>query len=531
MTPRNWFAFLNPQTGAEMPLALRVFFAALTGAGLSLSFSGFYLQIYSWVSVGLLLILVIGPKPGVAFGCGFLHAIAFVLTSVPWIATVLSVHGGVSPAGGWGVLLLIAAAWGVLIGSFAWCVNRIAKRDATLACIAAPFLWVTFEFIRAHLPEISFPWNLLGYPASANLALVQGATLTGIYGLSFAVAAFNSLIAWADVAPKPQTKKKVSVVAIVTAAIVLIMLGGGKLVPKAVANHAARAVQPNFPEVESYGQDWFGAHRDDLRDLEELSLEPSAKNPDLLIWPEAPAPFSWQDSQFAKLASHIAIEGGHPFLAGTIEWKPEKLPSGLLSQTPYNSAVMVDRQGQRIFSYDKMHLVPFGEYEPFPLIHRVVSSVSSEVGGFRKGIKRTVGTLPNGYKVGVYICYEAIYPGEIREFADNGANLLINISNDGWFGKSAAAEQHLRMARVRAVENRRWLLRVTNSGITAAVDPYGRTFTAIPRDVRGAADLPYDFRADRTLYTRLGDWFAWLCMIVSVILVGQAFRKQTAPQH
>jgi apolipoprotein N-acyltransferase len=175
--------------------------------------------------------------------------------------------------------------------------------------------------------------------------------------------------------------------------------------------------------------------------------------------------------------------------------------------------------------------VPFGEYEPFPLIHRVVSSVSSEVGGFRKGIKRTVGTLPNGYKFGVYICYEAIYPGEIRDFADNGANLLINVSNDGWFGKSAAAEQHLRMARVRAVENRRWLLRVTNSGITAAVDPYGRTFTAIPRDVRGAADLPYDFRTDRTLYTRLGDWFAWLCVIVSVILVGQAFRKQTATQH
>ncbi len=352
MTPRNWFAFLNPQTDAEMPIALRVFFAALTGAGLSLSFTGFYLQIYSWVSVGLLLILVIGPKPRVAFLCGFLHAIAFVLTSVPWIATVLSVHGGVSRAGGWGVLLLIAAAWGVLTGGFTWCANRIAKRDVTLACIAAPFLWVTFEFIRAHLPEISFPWNLLGYPAAANPALVQVTTVTGIYGLSFAVAAFNSLIAWADVASKPPTKKKVAIVAIVTAAILLIMLGGGKLVPKPVASHAARAVQPNFPEVESYGQDWFGTHRDDLKDLEDLSLETSAKNPDLLVWPEAPAPFSWQESQFVKLASHIAIQGGHPFLAGTIEWKPEKLPSGLLSQMPYNSAVMVDGQGQRIFSYD-----------------------------------------------------------------------------------------------------------------------------------------------------------------------------------
>jgi len=173
MTPRGWFAFLDSQSGKEIPVAARFFFAALTGAGLSLSFIGLNLQIYSWLSVGLLLMLVMKANSRVAFGCGFFHAIAFVLTSVPWIATVLSVHGGLSPVGGWGVLLLIAAAWGVLLGTFGWCVNRIALRDAKLACIGAPFLWVTFEFIRAHLPEISFPWNLLGYPAGTNLAMVQ----------------------------------------------------------------------------------------------------------------------------------------------------------------------------------------------------------------------------------------------------------------------------------------------------------------------------------------------------------------------
>ncbi|HLZ14088.1 MAG TPA: apolipoprotein N-acyltransferase [Candidatus Acidoferrum sp.] len=526
MTPRGWFAFLHSQSGAEMPASARFFFAALTGAALSLSFIGLNLQIYSWVSLGLLLMLVISPKPRVAFGCGFFHAIAFVLTSVPWIATVLSVHGGLSPAGGWAVLLLIAAAWGVLIGAFAWCVNRIARRNAKLACIAAPFLWVAFEFVRAHLPEISFPWNLLGYPAATNPAMVQLTTLTGIYGLSFVVSAFNSLIAWADVAKSTSIGKRAGIVGGVAALVLIVMFAGPKLVPSATANHFARAVQPNFPEVESYGQDWFAAHHEDLAELEALSLEDTAKHPDLIIWPEAPAPFSWQDAQFGRFASRIAIEAQRPFLAGTIEWKSEALASGARVQTPYNSAVMVDGNGRRIFAYDKIHLVPFGEYEPFPLIHRVVSSVSSEVGGFRKGTNRVVGTLPNRYKLGAYICYEAIYPGEIREFANRGANLLINISNDGWFGKSAAAEQHLRMARVRAVENRRWLVRVTNSGITAAVDPYGRTFTSIPRDVRGAADLPYDFRTDLTLYTRMGDWFAWLCVIVSVILVGKTFTKQ-----
>jgi apolipoprotein N-acyltransferase len=192
---------------------------------------------------------------------------------------------------------------------------------------------------------------------------------------------------------------------------------------------------------------------------------------------------------------------------------------------PYNSALMFDGQGHRVFSYDKVHLVPFGEYEPFPLIHRVVSNVSSEVGGFRKGAKHAVGRFSNGYSFSVFICYEAIYPGEILHFAENGAQLFVNISNDGWFGHSAAAEQHLRMARVRAVENRRWIVRATNSGITASIDPYGRIVRPLPRDVRAAADLPYDFRTDKTIYTRFGDWFAWLCVIVSGILLVLTFRK------
>jgi len=204
------------------------------------------------------------------------------------------------------------------------------------------------------------------------------------------------------------------------------------------------------------------------------------------------------------------------------------LPNGHVNQAPYNSAILVDPQGQRVFVYDKRHLVPFGEYEPFPLIHRVVQSVSDEVGGFHKGNTASVGSLPGGYKFGVYICYEAIYPGEVRDFAQRGANLFVNMSNDGWFGHSAAAQQHLRMARVRAVENRRWVLRDTNSGLTAAIDPYGRIYQTMPRDVRGAVDLPYDFRTDTTFYTRFGDWFAWMCVLVSVILLINSLRGRNA---
>jgi apolipoprotein N-acyltransferase len=302
---------------------------------------------------------------------------------------------------------------------------------------------------------------------------------------------------------------------------------GPRLVPHASANHYARAVQTNFPEAMDYPQNWFQSHAQDLDQVEQLSLAQSNHPVDLLVWPEAPAPFSFEDPQFARRASLLAIQFHHPFLAGVIEWEPaaEASTNAHAALAPYNSAILLDPQGQKIFAYDKVHLVPFGEYEPFPLIHRVAASFSDEIGGFRKGRNHSVGHLPGGYSFGVFICYEAIFPNEVRRFAINAADLFINISNDGWFGRSAAPEQHLHMARVRAVENRRWLLRVTNNGITVSVDPYGRVFSTLPTDVRAAIDLPYDFRTDETFYTRFGDWFAWLCVIVSVILLAATFWK------
>jgi len=527
MPSDNGSTLVATESGTKLPNRSRLLIAAISGAALSLSFMGLYLSIYSWICVGVLLLAGFGARGRVAFACGFLHALLFVLTSVPWIATVLSVHGGMSLAGGWGVLLLIAAAWGLLVGSFTWIVHRISQRSIETACIAAPFVWVTFEFVRAHLPEISFPWNLLGYPASANLGLLQIATLAGIYGLSFLTAGFNALLAWVVVSRKMALRHRIIIGGASTAMLVIVMSTGPHLVPEAKAQHFARAVQLNFPEVPDYPPDWFAKNAAQLDEIAKLSLAASAEKPDLLVWPEAPAPFSFEDSQFAKVASNLATRFGHPFLAGVIEWKApvdpsDRVPPG--QQAAYNSAILVDPQGQRIFTYDKVHLVPFGEYEPFPLIHRVVAHLSDEVGGFHKGNRYAVGHLQNGNTFGVFICYEAIYPGEVRRFAANGAQLLLNISNDGWFGRSAAAEQHLHMVRVRAVENRRWIVRATNNGFTASIDPYGRMVEPLPPDVRAATDLPYDFRRDETIYTRFGDWFAWLCVIVSAILLAISWK-------
>jgi apolipoprotein N-acyltransferase len=496
MAAGRWFSYLRPHSNSETPTALRLVIAAVSGAALSLSFAGFYLAIYAWICVGILLIVLFGARPAAAFACGFLHGIAFSVASEAWIADVLSVHGDIPRAASLGLLLMVAALWGFAAGAFAWLVNRLSRRGIVVACLGAPFIWVAAEFLHGRIPDIGFPWNLLGYSASANLGLLQITSVTGIYGLSFVMVCFNGLLAWTDGAPSPRARTRFAIFASATVVLVLLYLVTPRFVPAAAANHVARAVQLNFPETQSYENNWFQQHAAAMREVEKLSLASGGAKPDLLVWPEAPAPFSEEDTQFATLASSLAIRFDHP----------------------YNSAVLIDAQGQRVYTYDKIHLVPFGEYEPFPLIHQVVANVSSEVGGFAKGSRYTIGSLPGGFSFSTFICYEAIFPGEIRTFANDGAQLFVNISNDGWFGHSAAAEQHLRMARVRAAENRRWIIRSTNNGYTASIDPYGRIYRPLPPDIRAAANLPYDFRTEKTVYTRFGDWFAWLCVLVSVML-------------
>jgi len=531
MSSPVWHSYLRPHRQRETPALFRLILAALSGAILSLSYHAPFLSLYSWFCLALLLASILGAQARIAFFCGFFHGLIFVFTCVSWIAETLSVHGGMSLFAGWGVLVLIASVWGASIGLFAWAVERLSLRSFTLALAGAPFLWISTEVFRAYLPEISFPWGLLGYAPAENSALLQLTTLTGIYGLSFVAAAFNALIVWSDCGPAAETKRRLGILGAALVVLLVVMTIGPRFVPKAEAHHLARAVQPNFPENMQYVGDWYADHRSDLVDLERISLRPSPEGlqPDLLLWPEAPAPFSFQDPHFVPFISRLATEFHNPVIVGVIEWKPNtEIVNGSPRTTlvPYNSAAMLNEFGQRTFSYDKMHLVPFGEYEPFPFIHQVVTSVSEEVGGFHKGKVRSVGRLPNGNTFSVFICYEAIYPGEVRAFTDRGAQLLINISNDGWFGASSAAEQHLRMARVRAVENRRWLLRDTNSGLTASIDPYGNVAHLMGRDVRDSTDLPYDFRTDRTLYASLDDWFAWMCVLVSAILVGITFRKE-----
>jgi apolipoprotein N-acyltransferase len=303
----------------------------------------------------------------------------------------------------------------------------------------------------------------------------------------------------------------------------LIIVGtvGSYLVPRQQPRYVAHLVQTNFPQSQHYPPDWADIHAGELAELARLSIEAAHRSPGLIVWPEVPAPFSLQDSKFAALAKRIAQESGQDFLVGVVDWKQDARGNWLAS----NSAVLLDPSGQRIFTYDKIHLVPFGEYVPLRRWIKFAGRLTADISDFTPGAIYGVGNISGG-RFGSFICYEAIFPAEIRRFAAGGAGLLINISNDGWFGRSSAPAQHLMMARARAVESRRWLLRDTNNGYTVSVDPYGRIVAGLETDIRGVLDAPYDFRSDLTPYVRWGDWFAWLCVAASVLLVGAAIVKR-----
>ena len=169
-----------------------------------------------------------------------------------------------------------------------------------------------------------------------------------------------------------------------------------------------------------------------------------------------------------------------------------------------------------------MHLVPFGEYVPFKSIFSFAGGLTKEVGDFSEGTSRAP-LDAGGTKLGAFICYESIFPDEIRQLAANGAQVFVNISNDGWYGDSGAYAQHLKQARMRAVENNRWLLRDTNTGVTASIDPYGRVVASIPRKIRTTLVAPYALSSVTTFYTRHGDWFAFLCAIISIVALAMRF--------
>lgn len=480
------------------------------------------LYIFSWVALTPLILALLRARPAgelevvgasnlqpatpwQGFLLGFVCGIVWYAGTCYWIFDTMRLYGGLNAPMALLVLFLFCCYLGLYHGLFGLLLSLLARpRDLRRALVLAPFLWVAVELARTRIT--GFPWNLLGVAQVDNVALCRIAAWTGVYGISFEIALVN--VAFAAAFLIPRAKRAAMLVAAVAAAAVL---QAGRLVeaPPVNADRAALLVQQNVPVQAEWTPAYF---QQTLSELTELTLNSASDHKtDLIVWPESPAPFFTNDAKFRDAISQLARDTNAWIVVGAIgSDAPQPNADGPI----FNSAALISPSGQWTSRYDKVHLVPFGEYLPFPSLFSFAGGLTKEVGQFEHGTSHRP-LIAGGESLGLFICYESIFPDEVRQFADQGAEVFVNISNDGWYGDSGAYAQHLNQTRMRAIENNRWILSATDTGVTASIDPLGRVAARIPRKQRAALVAPYALTSVTTFYTRHGDWFAYVCAIIS----------------
>ncbi len=447
------------------------------------------------------------------FLLGYVSGIIWYLGSCYWVYNTMHEYGELGAVTSAVLLVAYALYLGLYHGAFGLLLALTAARRngySLRALLFAPFIWVAVELARAYIT--SFPWDLLGYTQIDNIPLTRIASVTGVYGLSFEIALVNTVVTAAFLVPQ---RKRPFLLGVSALAIVLLHAGRFYSPPALPTTQGVTLVQSNVPILD---EAWSLEYEEQtLRELAALSVRPQAepnRTPGLIVWPESPAPFFTTDLHVRTTLADIARSTNSSIIASTIGIRGFGDPSG--ARQIYNAASVIAPNGAWTYEYDKIHLVPFGEYVPFADLLVFAKKLTREVGTFSRGSSRQALDV-DGSRVGIFICYESIFPNEVRQFARNGAEFFVNVSNDGWYGDTSAPLQHLNMARMRAIENNRWLLRDTNTGVTAVIDPYGRIVAEAPRWQRTALQGAYDLEQDTTFYTRHGDWFPVLCAIIALL--------------
>ncbi len=507
--------------------------------------------VLAWLALVPLLIALLVPRAGFGWSrlarntlLGYFCGILWYGGTCYWIESTMRFYGNLSPAAAAGILVLFCLFLGLYFALFAFLVGLAQRATGNTAwtLILVPFLWVAMELACARIT--SFPWNQLGYSQIDNLLLTRMAPWTGTYGISFVIMAVNCAIASFFLLHGWRARLIPACLGLV---FVAAMQKGFTLpVTQEATNATAMLLQPNLNV--GGGNNWagnvfdlhmqhFAALSEDechtyynglpVRGAAEIQPEckprPAAKHTvGLIVWPESPAPFEDSDPRFRHWVSALAEDAHAPMIVGDLALVHDP---GEVGNSLYNSASFIAADGTFVGRYDKMHLVPFGEYVPFPQLLSFAGSLTEEVGMMTQG-KRRVVFAAGGHRYGTFICYESIFADEIREFVNLGADVLVNISDDGWYGDTSAPWQHLNMTRMRAIENDRWLLVDTNSGITAVIDPHGRIVQSLPRHAESSLFAKFDYISQETFYTRHGDLFAWLCAIIAIVLaVDGAFQN------
>ena len=433
-----------------------------------------------------------------------------------WIYPVMNGYGGLNPLAAGLIMIGYCLIMALHHGAFGGLVVLMARR-ASLGnrrpLFMAPFFWVAIEYFRDRVTGV--PWLPLGSAQVDNVPFARIAQFTGIYGLSFAVMLVNCAFA-AGLLLYGRRRKNLLISA--TAAAIALQMGYFAKPDMFPATKEALLVQENVPVLDPV--QWTPQLYDrTIGSLAQISVQQNrrsaADEQGLIVWPESPAPFFINDPRLRPWLLTIARDSNSYLVIGSVGTAESKVPG---SQQLLNSALIVDPKGHFLGHYDKIHLVPFGEYVPMQDYLFFARKLTREVGDFARGTERKVFDVDHT-RVGVFICYESIFPDEIRQFTANGAQVLINISNDGWYGETSAPFQHLQMARMRAIENHRWVLVATNNGVTASIDPDGRIVKRLPRNVRSAMNAPYSPMIETTFYVLHGDVFAWTCVVISILAI------------
>lgn len=513
--------------------------AVLSGGLQVLIFPSPGLYFLCWIALVPLLIAIIRPPgeraaiigaggrllvttPAQGFWIGYACGLIWYGGSCFWVYHVMHVYGGLSAPVAIGVLVLFClylSLYHGLFGTLLALTRRRGTHGLRNALLLAPFLWVAVELARSRIT--GFPWDLLGTSQVDNIPLTRIAVATGVYGVSFLIALVNSGMAATALAP-PRAQRQLLPVALAIA--VMLQLGVFARPPALPAPHSALLVQPNVPLAASWTQSSLDQTVQQLAQLT-ASRAATADSPRVIVWPESPAPFFSNDLRFRIAISNLARQENSYVIVTLVGELPPPKPGSEPDLT--NRAALIAPNGNWVDHYDKIHLVPFGEYVPFQSIFRFASKLTQEVGNYIPGTARNLFVI-GGHRYTAFICYEAVFPDEIRQFAANGAEVFVNVSDDGWYGPYGAPGQHLNMARMRATENRRWLLRTTNTGVTASIDPLGRVVARVPSNKRTTLIAPYDYVTGTTFYTRHGDWFAWGCVIISILALTLRLHMRAA---
>jgi apolipoprotein N-acyltransferase len=491
-------------------------------------------RLFCWFCLTPLLLAVLSNdragkrlRPAQTAMLAYLSGFLWYMGNCYWIYQTMHIYGEIPRFASIGILILFSmyvALYHALFGALIGLLRRKFSSQAVLW--AAPFLWVAVELARALIT--GFPWDLLGYTQVDNLLLTRLAPWTGVMGLSFVVALVNSLwISRLTFRGKKSFAPAISAAILFIAAISLVSIL--RNIPKSSTSASAVLLQENI-NVGAQGPIVAESKDQMLAAFTQLSLHPGfagqnipgpTTKPQIIAWPEAPTEFIDGDPAFRQALGALAVQAKTPVVVNSISIG-QKNSSGHFDE--YNSADFFQPDGSYAGHYDKMRLVPFGEYVPYKPLFFFAGDLLGSL-PFVPGLQRRL--FPSGGKqYGVFICYESIFGDDIRHFAADGAQVLVNISDDGWYGDSSAPWEHLDMVRMRAIENSRWIIRATNTGITAAIDPLGRITATMPRHIRGSIEVGFDYSSAETFYTLHGDWFGWLCAIVTAVLLAMAHTKR-----